>query len=376
MAKYDSSGTLILLKDGWGDSDAVDTDRFGNIYLAGRSRLGNIANSRFLTSAGGDDAWVARFTRRGIGLVRNFGGANNDGINDLKIDGNDRLIVVGDFRETMTVGGVLLSSGGAANVNISPFVLQLNPADGDPVRVGQGLGDNSATPSSLAIHPDGSYRVAGQFRNSVTFGGITLTNSGFGGGGGGGFFNVAGFEMVFNSSGIPVSGTLIQDNLAAVVTPDPENIYLYGSYNGTETNLGQTMTAAGGDDAFLIKRSGSGEVKYVREISSIGDDLPAVGDGISVDRVGNVHLAGHIALTNGGNVRFNDLTFLPPSTRSAFLAKISSEIAIRREPVDQVATNLNVVFRALPTGEHPFNYQWFFNGTTPIPGERMHFCHC
>lgn len=368
VAKYNPAGDLILIKDGWGDSDAVDTDRNGNIYLAGRSRLRNIANNIILPNVGSDDAWVARFNSVGaVSWAKSFGSVNNDGITDLKIDDNNNLIVVGDFRGTMNVGGVGLASGGNNNNNTSPFLIRLDAATGNPVMVRQGAGFNSAIANSLVIHPDGSFRTVGQYQNGVSFGGLALTNSFFGGGGGG-FQNVAGFEVLHNTAGTPVFTDVFQDNLAAVTAPDNENIYLYGSFNGTETNAGLAMTAAGSDDAFLVKRTRSGQLKYVRRISSVGDDLPAVGDGVSVDSLGNVYVAGHTILTNGGTVFFDDLAINPPSDRSAFLAKISSEIGIRREPADQVATNLNVVFRTLPAGEHPFGYQWFFNGTTPIVG--------
>jgi hypothetical protein len=177
LASFDKNGTLLWGK-GFGDvaaqvANALAIDSVGNVVLAA-SFAGKIDfGSGLLTSAGGNDAAVARFSTGGMSLwARRYGGAMADNARGVAVDPFGAIFLAGDFTGSVDFGGGALASAGVTDV----FAVKLDP-------LGNHLwshkaGDAAAqVASGAAADPTGLF-VTGTFAGSVDFGGGALTSAG------------------------------------------------------------------------------------------------------------------------------------------------------------------------------------------------------
>lgn len=350
VAKYTSNGDLVLIREGWGEATAVHADALGNIYLGGRSRLLNVIDGKFLRPEGALDAWVARFTPiGGVDWATSFGGAEDDAITDIKMSSTGQLIAVGTFSRSMSLGGTLYHAGGPQNQNTSPFQVTIDAADGKIIDAVTGVGMDHADVNTLSVDTNGSTHIGGGFADGLSFDSLLATNLA-------GVAGIAerGFLATFNTNRTPVRLGTFPGPVHAILGDAQRNRLVFGNF--TDTNNGNHLSG------YVQKIDRGGFALNTRLITGPGDVVPASGNGISQDQHGNVYLAGSTRQISGGAYRFDDATVLSPAPGSAFVAKITSPIGIRRHPVDQVATNLNVRFRVLPSGRHPFRYQWYHDG--------------
>jgi hypothetical protein len=70
------------------------------------------------------------------------------------------------------------------------------------------------------------------------------------------------------------------------------NYYMTGAFSGSINIGAQTLAAIGGKDIFLSKYDPCGNVLWAVSGGSAGDDTPGTGNGIAVDKDGNIFLVG------------------------------------------------------------------------------------
>lgn len=106
------------------NSRGVTVDDAGNIFVTGEFNDTVTLGPDTLTSAGGDDVFVARFGPDGVAVwARRYGGSSNDNGNGIALGSNGRLIATGHFREMSTFDGTELTSAEGADA----FLMQLLP---------------------------------------------------------------------------------------------------------------------------------------------------------------------------------------------------------------------------------------------------------
>lgn len=361
LAKYSSTGSIILAKELWGPATAVDTDSNGNLFVGGNmlDPQNVTLHTIDLTARGLSDIWYARFSSVGNALwAYTIGGSGNDRVAGLRLESDGAFYLTGDFTAFIVVNGTLLNPGTSAQ---APYLFRLATLDGSVTWARQGTGTPFAAPHSLLID-QGGVQIAGQFFNAVTFGNQSLVNSN----------NFNGFAARHDIFGQPNSAFALHQNLSASLRNGPESLYFTGDFTGTTTVDGLTYQDGGQRDMLIIRRDAAGTNRLVKHVSSQADIQPATGAGLAADPFGNVYVTGTISrLTNAPPVptRFDSVTITPTNQQTAFLAKMGSELRILRQPNDLVATNLDGSFlRVLVDGAPPLSYQWYHNGTNALQG--------
>ncbi|APR84643.1 Hypothetical protein A7982_09992 [Minicystis rosea] len=124
VASLDQNGNLF-----WGKifgnnaaqaGNAVTTDSVGNVVITGNV-AGNINfGGGALTSAGGNDVFVARFTQGGMHLwSKLFGSAGAENGRGVSVDPFGGIVLVGDFATNVNFGGTSLTSNGSTDVYVA-----------------------------------------------------------------------------------------------------------------------------------------------------------------------------------------------------------------------------------------------------------------
>jgi hypothetical protein len=104
--------------EGWD----VAVDASGNVALAGRLDGTVDFGGGVLTSAGGHDIFVAKFDAGGNHLWSHvFGDASNQDVYDVAVDGSGSVVVTGNFLGTVDFGGGSLTSAGGEDIFVAKF---------------------------------------------------------------------------------------------------------------------------------------------------------------------------------------------------------------------------------------------------------------
>jgi hypothetical protein len=107
---------------------------------------------------GGDALWAIK-----------AGGSGDQAVQDLAVDGNGNILIVGHFASTLTLGGTILTSQGGFDA----FAAKLD-TNGNVLWVSQFGGSSDQLAMSVAVDTAGNVIIAGHFDGSISVGGNTL----------------------------------------------------------------------------------------------------------------------------------------------------------------------------------------------------------
>ena len=179
IAKFNSSGVhQWSALYGAGTPRAIAADN-ANVVVAGYTSTGLDFGGGTVGNAGGNDAFVAQFTSAGAhAWSAGFGDADDQGAMDVAIDPSGNVLLAGSMEGTVDFGG-----GGLTANLLDMFVAKFNSSGAHQwSQVFDGLftpGGGILVEVNIAAGPSNEVAVAGEFRNSVDFGGGTLTSNGF-----------------------------------------------------------------------------------------------------------------------------------------------------------------------------------------------------
>ncbi len=284
--------------DASGQGMAVD--EVGNVYLAGRFS-GQVdfdpgpAGVR-LTSAGGSDAFVTKYSPAGAILwARRLGGTDEDEAYDLAVAADGSVCVTGRFQGTADFdpgpGTLYLTSTGLFDV----FVCRLD-ADGNLAWAHGMGGTGNDLGSGIALGADGSTHVTGSFQDAVDFdsgSGMMLLDAGVA---------TDAFVLKLNSTGQFVwAGQLAgsaDDGGRAIAVTDAGDVCVTGNFQLTadfDPGPGTwELTSAGQTDIFVAMLDSAGDLAWAVAMGGANTDEPcdlAVGDSNSI------HVTGHFSGT-------------------------------------------------------------------------------
>ncbi len=290
------------------EARGVATDTRGNVYMAGTFSDSLLVDSTWLVSAGGTDAFVAKYTPGGSLIwARRFGGASNDSAFSVAIDANGNAYVVGSFIGTATVGATPLVSSGDADIVIAKFDANGNATWA--VRAG-GAGRDQAR--AVGVDNAGNAYIGGTFAGSVTFGGTTLT--------------ATGMNDAFIARCAPAAGTFDwaargggadMDEAYGIGVDGTGNCAITGRYRVSATFGATTLAGSAGDDGFVARYNSSGTFQWAASVVGSGAED---GRGVAIDASGNVIWTG----THSGTVNFGTTVVANGGGRDCFIAKYSS----------------------------------------------------
>jgi hypothetical protein len=178
VAKFDADGNHLWSKGFAGvgsnyPSSALATDGDGNVFVAGAFNGSMDFGGGALNSAGGRDAFVAKFDANGNHLwSKRFGDGAEQSVKSVDVDGSGELLLAGNFEGDVDFGGGPLTSAGG-----DIFVVQLD-GDGNHLWSRRFGGAGSLSVESADTDGLGNVLVAGYFDGSVDFGGGALTSAG------------------------------------------------------------------------------------------------------------------------------------------------------------------------------------------------------
>lgn len=217
---------------------------------------------KVVSSAGQADGFVARLTAAGgVAWLVGVGGPSADAVHGVAVAG-DRIAVAGTFATGADLLGEPLPAFDDRSPRADGFVAELD-GRGQRRWVRTFGGGQDDAVAGVAIDAAGRIAVAATARDTVRVGATELTASG----------TADGLVAWWGPDGTELSAVLIGgadfDGLRAIV-PAGERVVVAGFYSGSIRLGGQTLTAGGGDDAFLAELDASGAMVRAWPVSGDG----------------------------------------------------------------------------------------------------------
>lgn len=314
VAKFSSTGGHVWSRRFGGVNDdiaeGVSFDGSGDVVVAGYFSGSADFGSGVLTSAGGTDVFVAKYSSNGApSWSRRFGSTGTDRGLAVDVDGSGNYVFAGYMVGTVDFGGGGLTSAGAADV----FLVKYSPAGGHiwSKRFG---GSSSDVALAVSVSAGGDIALTGYFQGTANFGGQNLTSAGA---------NDA-FLARYDMNGREVwskrFGGSSDDRGMTVAIDGQGAVIAAGSFLGTVDFGGGAVANTGGADIYLAKYSSNGNYAWARAFgtsANVGEMVSSV----AVDGSNNVLVTGAIVNTvdfGGGGLATN-------GTYDAFIAKFRSD---------------------------------------------------
>ncbi len=270
----------------------VAVDAMGNVVVTGEFRGTVDLGGGILVSAGGSDIFVAKYAASGEHQwSQRFGSLSDDSGYGVAVDASGNVVVTGVFQCAVDFGGGNVVSGGAYDIFVAKY--DASGAHQWSQGFGSTVGDYGWR---VAVDASGNVVVTGGFQSTVNFGGGNLVS--------GGAYDI--FVAKFDASGAhqwSQRGGSTVEGIATDVAVDPSgNVVVTGTFQGTVDFGGGNLVSAGEEDIFVAKYNASGAHQWSRRFgSTIGD----WGGGVAVDASGNVVVTGGFQGTvdfGGGNL--------------------------------------------------------------------------
>jgi fibronectin type 3 domain-containing protein len=178
VAKYSATGTHLWSRKFGGSGDEVGyslaVDTAGAVFLAGKFQGSVNFGGASLSSAGGDDIFLAKLSGADGSHVwsKGMGGTSSDAALGVDVDGSGNAVLTGYFTGTVNLGGASLSGSG-----INVFVAKYSSA-GAHVWSKQFGGFDTQIANSVAAGPSGQAIVTGYYASTIDFGTGLLTSLG------------------------------------------------------------------------------------------------------------------------------------------------------------------------------------------------------
>lgn len=317
IAKYNTNGTLLWARKmgGGSQSDKGLGICISGSYLYVTGKFQGTANfaGTSLTSAGGDEIFVGKYTTDGVfQWVKKAGGSGNDEGDAISSDPAGNCYVTGSFNGTANFSGTTISSSGSADI----FIAKYTPA-GSLMWVKKAGG--SAADYGYGIKVDDTYGVflTGGFRVKSTFGTNTLTAQG-----GDADIFVARYDANGTAQWAKKAGGKINDYGRAIAL-DNNNLYITGNF-GLQASFGTyTLTGVDSTELYFASYSKTGTFRWALKAGGDYDKSDPgrfieMGLSIATDPSGNVVASGAYRSTS----TFGSTTLKPWDHTEVFVTKI------------------------------------------------------
>jgi ELWxxDGT repeat protein len=342
LAKFDRDGTLLWARSGGGASFETPSALMelpgGAVVLTGTfSSTVATFSGLTLSTAGGNDAFIARYEANGaLTWLKGFGGTGIESITQMVAlsDGNIAIAGASSSTATITVGpGVTLVNQGSLNTDL--FLIKYQASDGLALW-GRSLGSSGTAESSaslfIAATPDGGAAlVVGMLSATMSFSGsaITVANAGAAG-------LADWLAAKYDSSGALQWARNVG---SGVVTETPTGIRVFsngdlavaGTFGslpsatfGVGSGSAQTFVPLGLNDGAVVRLSGGdGAQLWAKRFGGVGSDTVGGMIVLPDDSVAVTGTYANAAMRLGiGEARETTLTAPTPSSKM-YVARLS-----------------------------------------------------
>ena len=245
-----SAGGGYLWSKGFGGSfidmgRGIAFDPSGNVVVVGTFWYTIDVGCGTLTSAGGDEIFVVKYSPSGGCLwAKRFGDSADQEAMGVAVDFAGNIAITGSFKGTLNFGGSDLVDTYFAQPDI--YVVELNASGGHVWSKSFGT-MNSDQGRAVAVDTSGNVVITGYFLGTIDFGGGPVTSSG----------GLNTFVAKYSSGGAHLrsQGFTGSNQSWGVATDGNGNIGVTGYFQGTMTTDQGSLTAVGGLDSFLYKRA-------------------------------------------------------------------------------------------------------------------------
>jgi hypothetical protein len=297
VAKYTNNALVWVQQIGnaWGQNVQVDTS--GNVYVAGEFGGSHVqvgTSNIYLTSAGGNDGFVAKLTQSGTGQsstfqwAKSWGTSANDNATGLGVDSSGNVYALGSV-----LGG-------------GYTILKYSPTGAADWSESIAANEQMASAGGLAVSPSGNVFVGGDFEGTVNFnpsGRADNISSGPA---------YSGFVLELSTSGkldwvSPFVGQVTGSTggysaVTAVALDSSGNIDVGGTYgNSVDFNPHGTLTTLptpiGDWNGFVVQLNSSGGLNWAQALETAQSASYVMLFGLTVDSAGNVYATGTFAGT-------------------------------------------------------------------------------
>lgn len=311
VAKYNTSGSMVWVRQLGGTVNDVVTDKHGNVFatgsFSGTKDFDSTAGTTNLTSAGFEDIFIAKFNSSGaLQWAKRVGGSQfTDVGTSIGVDNTGNVYVGGSFAGSVDFNPGIYTAFRTAQSLTDGFVLKLT-SNGTYARVSQLAGTGSEYINDLAVDGNGSVYATGRFDKTADFNpesGSTLMFANASQG-----TNYDGFVWRLKSNGslgyAKRFGGGLWDEGNAIAIDTLGNAYVTGKFTYSawfNNSTGGTLNAFGnsGSDVFVAKYDSEGGFKWTKKLGSGEHD--EAGMDIAVDGGRNVYLTGYVR----GNATLN-----------------------------------------------------------------------
>ena len=250
LAKIDPNGKHVYSKRFGGAREDFGTgiaaDYAGNVVVTGEYTDSVDFGEGLVRTAMGYDIFVAKFDPTGKPMwSKSFGPLESTDIHggrSITLDRTGNILLAGDFRDTLDLGGGPLQSAGSYDV----FVAKYDPS-GEHVwskRFGDTAWD---TAEGIATDGVGNVLVAGGYEGTVDFGGGPLPSAG----GFDGF--VLALDSWGNYLGAKAFGDKRSQNATSITSDFVGHVFVTGAFEGTLDFGDGPLQSAGEGDVFFAK---------------------------------------------------------------------------------------------------------------------------
>ncbi|RFS16815.1 SBBP repeat-containing protein [Emticicia sp. C21] len=268
----------------------IGTDAAGNVYLSGNFSNTVDFGGISLTSSGGTDVFVAKYSQAGaLVWVKKGGGIVGDTPSDMAVDADGNVIIAGNFNYPITFDNYIINPAGYFDI----FLAKYN-TNGELQWMKKEGGSDTESITGLTFDNDGNIFMTGYFYETSPFSGGAIISAG----------KKDIFLAKYNSSGGAVwvrrAGGTNDDSASGVTVDEYGNSYITGYFVGSTTIGNTSFNSYGGNDIFVAKYAANGIFQWARQGGGTGDDE---GNSITIDNANYIYVFGTFenSLTFGGS---------------------------------------------------------------------------
>lgn len=317
------------------NSNGVAVDTAGNSYITGGYASATItfgATTLTNTVAGTENIFIVKYSSSGTVIwARSYGGTLSEKGNAVGVNITGYPVITGTFSSSGINFGVgFISNQGGPDL----FVARLDPG-GVNIFARSSSSESTAKGESIAVDRYGNSYVTGYFINrTITFGGVTLTNKGWGD------VFVVKYDSLGNVLWAKSAGTVGQDAGVGICVDTMGNAYITGIFDGGSIVFGSfTLFNSGNADLFFVKYDSAGNVVWARREGGSSLDLA---EAITIDSASNIIITGFF---QSSSIFPTPHTVGVSSGSTAFFVKLDSDgnILWARSPTSGGSTYGNAI---------------------------------